>query len=407
MARGINSASLGASEANYLVAEAELVRLCSTSIVVSDRTGRVAELTRNAIDWERVIRLAAWHAVLPLMAWYLERACRGLVPASILERLRHSFRANWLRNHQLAGELLRISQVFAGHGIALLAFKGPTLAVTAYGDLALRQFTDLDLLIRCSDFSAASGLLVDAGYRPRFDGRAIESGFFQANKEVFVRDSGLRCQVDLHWLLTPRYFPFTPAPEALWARCCPVELAGGSVRGLAPSDLMLMLCAHGSRHGWDQLAMVCDVAELLRSHPEIDWRATAEQARVLGSRRMLLLGLELARTILGAELPAELDAPARADSAVGSLALAIRRRMFAATPDSGARFQPWAVPLRTIERRRERIRYCLDRAFAPTADDGRFVRLPRALFPLYYILRPLRLGWGLTRGLARSLAAAQ
>jgi hypothetical protein len=54
-------------------------------------------------------------------------------------------------------------------------------------------------------------------------------------------------------------------------------------------------------------------------------------------------------------------------------------------------FNDWIVPLRTIARPRARLAYVLDRALAPTYDEWRFAPLPRGLFPLYYLIRPLRL----------------
>ncbi len=54
-------------------------------------------------------------------------------------------------------------------------------------------------------------------------------------------------------------------------------------------------------------------------------------------------------------------------------------------------FNDWLVPLRTIAQPRARLGYILDRALAPTYDDWRFAPLPAGLFPLYYLIRPLRL----------------
>jgi hypothetical protein len=42
-------------------------------------------------------------------------------------------------------------------------FKGPALAVQAYGDLSLRQYDDLDLLIHEADVPRAYQLLIANG----------------------------------------------------------------------------------------------------------------------------------------------------------------------------------------------------------------------------------------------------
>lgn len=364
--------------------------LCAVTRLPAERAARVGALLGGALNWELVTRSSCWQGVMPLVYRHLSAGFAERVPEAVLQRLKRDFYGNSLRNRYLAGELVRLTRLFEAHGLSAIAYKGPTLAQAAYGDLALRQFVDLDILVRQADFAKAAALLTGDGYRQWFDTRALESGFFQASKDVFTHHDGLR-QVDLHWRLTPRYFPCALDPDSLWARSRRVALEGGSLLTLAPQDLMLALCAHASRHGWVSLSLVCDVAELLRSEPQIDWGEAVEEARRLRGRRMVLLGLYLAHELLGAEPPRRVLAMARSEAAVLSLANRIKRRLFAKPPDKPELFQPWLVPLRTIERARDRLRYCLDRALAPTVDDDRFLRLPKALLPLHYLLRPLRL----------------
>ena len=67
---------------------------------------------------------------------------------------------------------------------------------------------------------------------------------------------------------------------------------------LAPEDSLLILCVHANKHQWSRLGWICDIAEMLRSHPDLNWPVVMEQARMLRSERMLLLGLLLARESL-------------------------------------------------------------------------------------------------------------
>ncbi|PYO80862.1 MAG: hypothetical protein DMD65_14450, partial [Gemmatimonadetes bacterium] len=43
------------------------------------------------------------------------------------------------------------------------------------------------------------------------------------------------------------------------------------------------------------------------------------------------------------------------------------------------------------ERWRDRLRYCARVALTPTSGDWAWLRLPDALYPLYYVARPIRL----------------
>jgi len=63
-----------------------------------------------------------------------------------------------------------------------------------------------------------------------------------------------------------------------------------------------MLCVHGTKHFWDRLAWIVDVAELITAQP-VDWEESLQIAAGMKSTRVLLLGLYLAHEWLGAALP--------------------------------------------------------------------------------------------------------
>jgi hypothetical protein len=313
----------------------------------------------------------------------------GLVPEPVLTSLRERFRLNSARNLYLAHELLRMMRVFDRQHLPAIAFKGPVLAGALYDDIAMRDFADLDVLVRPQDVSRIRAALIAEGYQPRFlDGGALESGFFQCSEEAFVARDGIAV-IDAHWRIVPRYFDFD-AGASVWDRAEPAPLLDGSVMTLEASDLLLFLCIHGTKHGWPLLGWICDVAMLVRSNPSLDWDAVKAEADRLRSRRSLMLGVCLANAVFDAQADDRLIAAARADGVVMRLARAIVRRLFAGVERSEL-FHEWYVPVAALESARQRIRYLADRALAPTIEDWELIRLPRALFPLYYVIRPLRL----------------
>src|SRR5207245_6416128 len=104
--------------------------------------------------------------MLPLLHYHLRAIGDGAVPAPVRDALRRRAEADARRNLRLAGELVRLLDRFARHGVAAVPYKGPLLAVRCYGDLALRPFRDLDFLIRPHDLAQAERALADHGYRP-------------------------------------------------------------------------------------------------------------------------------------------------------------------------------------------------------------------------------------------------
>ena len=87
------------------------------------------------------------------------------MPKPILEELREHFYANAGRNLFLAKELIKLLHLLESHEIPAIAYKGPMLAVSVYGNLAFRQFGDLDILVQERDYETARHLLMSQGFR--------------------------------------------------------------------------------------------------------------------------------------------------------------------------------------------------------------------------------------------------
>jgi hypothetical protein len=157
--------------------------------------------------------------------------------------------------------------------------------------------------------------------------------------------------------------------------------------------LLLALCHHGAKHAWERLGWVCDVAELLGAHSEIEWDRVIDRARALGAHRTLLLGLALAHELVGGPVPGRILRGVRNDGIVGSMAAGVRRELFrppAQVPPLVGLLRESLFHLRVTQRPVDRARYVL-LAAAPNARDWRAVRLPAPLGFLYYLVRPVRM----------------
>jgi hypothetical protein len=282
--------------------------------------------------------------------------------------------------------------LFETHQIPAISFKGPVLAASVYGNLALREFLDLDILIHKQHVAKARELLVEQGYRPQFDLKnSQESAFVRSySAQSFVRHDD-KVVVDLHWTMMSRDFGFPLEPEDLWEDMETISLAGRETLTLSQENLLLFLCVHGGKHGWERLGWVCDIAEIIRSRKGMDWKQVINQAGALRSERMLFLGLYLASDLLEAPLPEEIKARAHSDAAIKSLAAQVRDRLFREVNRLPGIFESWRFQVRIRDRFWDGCRYCLGLVMTPTGLELTLVPLPAVLFPLYYVLRPMRL----------------
>jgi hypothetical protein len=386
--------------------ESDLLLACARTAIDANASARIERLLEQDIDWEGLIAEAHRHGVVPLVYHTLQNRVAARVPADALEKLRAQYRSGAQQSMALTGALLQVMQSFADGGIQALPLKGPALAALAYGNLSLRSFCDLDILVRDRDVLAAKQILLALGYHPEKPMTNRQEQLHLQTHYVYAfvhRESHVI--VELHYRIRPRYFAFALGAQQLWGQMVSVRVGREQVPSLAPEHLLLFLCAHGANHCWERLAWICDIAELLRSQPALDWPTLMERARAAGGERMLLLGLRLAQDLLGARLPPRIADRAQRDRIVSLLACQVRARLFAPAEQPLGLFESAFFHLRARERWRERIQYCLGVATITTAEDWALVALPAPLAFLYSLIRPFRLAGTYGAGLLKYIPA--
>jgi hypothetical protein len=351
----------------------------------------------HGVDWDAFLRLAERNRLLPLAHRALGE--RTDVPETVRSRLRSAYAENAKHALLLAGELRRLMDALAAAGVRALAYKGPALAVRAYGHLALRTYSDLDLLVAPGDVPAAADVLRAHGYASAYTfSPAQDAAFRRVDGDYPYHHPQTGGLVELHGRVSSTRFVADLPTAALMARARAVPIGGGDVPAPADDDLFLALCLHGAKHRWARLEwLACAAALAVRNG--LDLAPLLRRAGEIGARRTMLVALLLARDALGLALPPDIDRSIAADPALQPLAEEARGLWFGEPVDGDA-----ATPanLRFNARLRDgaadRARYAARWLFLPSPEDWAWVQLPDALAPLYRVLRPLRLAaryrWG-------------
>ncbi len=225
---------------------------------------------------------------------------------------------------RLTAALFPLLGHLADSHIETLVTKGPALSFRCYDDPGLRQYSDLDLIIRDRDALRASEAMIALGFEPKVPLRAIEAGKFPG-EYVFSQPSS-KLLVEFHTERTFRYHPRPLRVEGLFERQARVTFDGHDVPALSTEDELLLICIHGAKHFWERLLWVADVAALVSRQP-IDWQRARAAAQEAGAERMLHVGLLLAANVLGLALPAEIADEARSDAAALRVADQIASRL--------------------------------------------------------------------------------
>ncbi len=324
--------------------------------------------------------------MLPLLTQRLHAMDPSLIPEVIRNSLRESQRAQTAFALRLAAELFRVLERFAEAGIETLVTKGPVLSVRCYGDPGMRQYGDLDLVVRHLDIQRSMQTMLDLGYAAKVPVRAIEAQKIPG--EYAFRKSDNQVLVEFHTERTFRYYPRRINIEQLFHRQASVVIDCRGVPALSVEDELVLISIHGSKHFWERLMWIADVAALI-STGTVSWNRAIESARQVSAERILRLALRLAADVLGAKLPSPLEAEIRSDRAVGRLANQITRRL--ASSNSMGILERSAFRVKMRGGLLDGAAYLLRLSFSPTEDDWLPGREHARPWLFDAIARPLRL----------------
>ena len=365
-------------------------------LIRSKPVGGISE-SHPQLDWDYIVKLARRHKVLPLL--YASLRKRGLVeqlPAAVQDDLRAKYLRIAADNMRFEQRLIEIVVLLAEQGVPAVPFKGPVLARCLYGDPALRQYSDMDILVPADKVARAFEIIQPVGYRPKRLHLTKDQlkRFVNFTKSFDFLDDRGQVELDLHWRLsmhTGRVYNFEFCRERLTT----VSFERGTLPCLSPEDMVVFLCVHGTSHNWANADTVLSVAEYIGQYPNLDWALIVKLADKLDCRRMVWLGLFLARDLFGVNLPVDITGQMEKEGVVDNLARQVYASLFE-FHDADSHFQKRLreVPFQLMARDSwpARLYYIQWRLFWPTQKDWEALPLPAGLWFLYFVLRPVMLG---------------
>jgi len=398
----VSSASSGQAH------DAEMQLLCAcVRPVQSPVPARFAPATRP-VCWERFLMLATNHHVLPLVYKSLKAAGRGDgaswitallppggAPGDVMDTLKRRYLSIVAHNVRITATLSGLQRLLKTHGIDVAPIKGPALAILAHGNVGMRQFEDLDLLVRPRDLMRTVHVLEEAGYAVRGLPVHANRGRYAASLQDWSMHKEIgRVQLDLKpvliWqtLSTPQSTEFMLESRELLSTG-----NGNDLLAPGPEAMLLAVCVDGTCDMWGKLAAVVDVAALMVNSPGADWRALLEVAARLGHERSLLVGACVAEALLGGPLPPDIRDAAEADAVARRLAAEAVASLRDAPGNEASVSRRCLFAFRTRKGMRDRCRYVSRLLFVPNATELRLVALPKGLYFAYALFRPLRLAW--------------
>ena len=278
------------------------------------RPGPAAPPSADPTGWERALRLAGDHDLLP--AWWSAGVARGWwepLPVDALELvaarfrpgltqppllLQQAYEANRVRQADLLVQGRTILAHLASAGITAVPLKGlHTVLADWWDDPADRVMRDLDVLVPADASGAAAGRLTSLGYLPFATGHTDE-----ADHELpAVRLPGRAGSVELHTALLVRRWSAVLTADLVLSRGAPMSTTDAVVHSIAHAQLQddAHLLARLPLRSLHELAVLSHGARA----DEVDWAAVRGAFRRASAEAALDAHLDLARSLFGAAVP--------------------------------------------------------------------------------------------------------
>ena len=356
------------------------------------------------MDQQLLTTMAISHGILPLVYKSIKEFNANAPSGNALgvHEILPAFKQQYLniasRNMLMSAELIRIMKLLDENNIEALAFKGPALSQMAYGDITLRQYVDLDILVDEKHTFKAGELISSSNYIPDSDINFLKNEkLLEVSSDLGFSNERNNIYIELHWKLFRKKFSKTMNELNIRSNHTSIEIQGKKIKTLQTDLLLVYLCSHGSKHMWERIEWITDIDRLIRNVQSINWEEVWEYARKMHSINTLLLGLSLSQGLFDTDLPTFIEEKIDSHKNIHLLKAdtlgLLANNTSTLTQDFRitAIFKKFNYHAKLYDSFWDKTKFYFTILFKLTPDDVLNIDLPKQLYFLYYFIRPFRL----------------
>jgi len=271
--------------------DARLLVLCARPDLPRRDLAEVQDLLRQGPHWGSLIKKADEEGVLALLYENIKGFPED-IPQGVLERLKVHYLRSLARNAHIGRQVEPLFREIRRSGLNVVLTKGLRLALTAYSDVALRPFWDVDLVASSSDWPALEKILLSQGFveapRPEPGERRAAPGPAWTYSPYFRRGELV---LEFHFNVLGLHFPIRPVPAD---GVLPPTLAvgGTEVMVFSPEQELCYLCLHAQQHSYRKLIWLTDIGQMA-TQEKISWNKVAEICQAFKIQAPVYHGLTL------------------------------------------------------------------------------------------------------------------
>lgn len=283
-----------------------LLLILLRSDIDAEALRRIDGIIERTLDWDYILRCAQRSHVAPQVYHSLKTIGRSeAVPPSVWREFELSYRKTGIRNTLRYEELKKVLRSFEEAGIRTLILKGAALAQEVWGNVALRDMADIDLLVREEDLEKADTVLIESGYG-YYEGYRAKEWYEENHHHLAPYNNPAKSMViEVHRNIVKPNGLFRINADELWERANPMSFGDIDTETLSPEDTIIHLCLHLSYDGnfvgnIRALADICRVIE--KFGDRINWDWLVEEAQRNEFARFMYYPLFLAADSMNAQI---------------------------------------------------------------------------------------------------------
>ncbi|MDR2840175.1 MAG: nucleotidyltransferase family protein [Paludibacter sp.] len=291
--------------------EQQILFLAAKINLSADELAQLDKLLQTVKNWDKLLELLTTHAAAPLFYSKLKNLKNAaLIPQNIQSLLMQTYYKVMKNNILLYDAFSQLLAQCAEQKIKIIALKGIYLAQTLYGDIALRQMSDIDILVNQSDGQKVLEILNSLGYKSAAGHLSdfIDDTSGLVHYDPMVRDNII---VELHINLHYKNRNYSMDTKQVIENSEEVNINNCKVFSLDIYDLIIYLCIHTDKHfgeaGQTQFTVFYDLLNILEIRGnEINWNKLEQRASVYNANEVVFKYLLLTAFYFNAHLPSQI-----------------------------------------------------------------------------------------------------
>jgi len=335
-------------------------------------------------DWNQFINLAYSHGVLPLVNRALKKY-DSLIPKKILKKIQYLNMQIVKQNMLMTAELIKVIKLLEINDIKVIPFKGPVLSKLAYGDITLRQYVDLDILVEKKELNRIVEILKNTIYSKLKSETDFEHMFFDLSHD-FSLLSHNNIKFEFHWRLLNDNFLTNLNYIDILKKPISIKLHNYEFTTFSKEIYLVYLSVHGTKHNWERLEWLLDIVYLIKSNL-LDWEECYRLMKISNCENIVLTILKLSDDLFELNLNDNLLKKINNKKIIkysSRLKKEIFNNFFNVILDNEQKAT--LLQFELIEGLKNKFLFIFSR-FEPNKSEFNFVRLPKYLSFIYYIIR--------------------